>query len=214
MASQFDELSGQCAVCGKPVSQGDGLVRREHGDETVALCCPSCVAAFARMPTDMSGDKRPKGKCIRFINCCGPRRRHPQMNPRDLHKIEIAWQQSGWSVPVRQGGRTVLNRSDFARGGSARLSLQGGSPVAAFHKASVCRAAPVGQPIGSPAGRTRPWHLLPPLVLASHGSGQPSSALFLRFLVRGCHIGTCSQSAMAVANAKILSANSTHKRKE
>jgi hypothetical protein len=48
MTSQFDEPSGQCAVCGKPVSQDDGYVRRAHGDETVALCCASSVAAFVK----------------------------------------------------------------------------------------------------------------------------------------------------------------------
>lgn len=180
-----------------------------------------CVAHRAwplsrRMPADMSVAKRPKKKWMKFINCCDPRRRRrPQMNPRDLHKIEIVWQQSGWNVPIRQGGRTVLEKADFARGGFARLSLQSGSTVAAFHEASVYRPAPVGRYSDSPQGRSRLWKLLSSLVLPRHGCGRPISGLFSRSHARGWLHRRSQRAGHAYGPCKNrLSANSTSKRKE
>jgi len=49
-ASDVDCTSVQCAVCEKEITGGKWFARIEHGEWTVALCCPLWTETFEAKP--------------------------------------------------------------------------------------------------------------------------------------------------------------------
>jgi len=55
-----EDTKEECAVCGKDLSEANGVAHLYHDGRRFPLCCPMCMQLFQRAPARFARGERPQ----------------------------------------------------------------------------------------------------------------------------------------------------------